>query len=83
MLLYCNEGGGEREYGEKGGEEEEAYQAGEWKFEKEEIGGALVAADFAQGKGAGFVAAGLARARFFLCGWLGMLDMAFCCALVG
>ncbi len=37
-----------------------AYKAREGEFEEEEIGAALVSADFAKGYGAGFVAAGFA-----------------------
>ena len=39
-------------------------EAGEGEFQEEEVGGALVAADFAEGHRAGFIAAGLAGLIF-------------------
>ena len=50
----------------KGGELGAAYKAREGEFEEEEIGAALVPADFAKGYGAGFVAAGFAGFVFVL-----------------
>ena len=55
------EGRGRRREGDGMGA---AYQAGEGEFEEEEIGAALVPADFAKGYGAGFVAAGFAGCVF-------------------
>lgn len=46
---------------------EESYEARERKSEEEEVGGALVATDFAQGNGAGFVSASFADLGF---GWV-------------
>lgn len=43
------------------------YEAGERKFEHEEVGSALVATDFLQGKGTGSVAAGFTGSRFGFC----------------
>lgn len=43
------------------------YEARKGQFEKEEIGGALVAADFAEGERAGSVAAGFAGAGLVFC----------------
>ena len=58
-------GGGERlERGGEGRGGGGAYEAREGEFEEEEIGAALVAADFAEGYGAGFVAAGSAGCVF-------------------
>lgn len=45
-----------------------AYYAGEGELEEEEAGGALVAADFAEREGAGFVAAALGA---WWHGWMG------------
>lgn len=41
------------------------YQARERELQEKEVGGALVAADLAQGERAGPVAAGFARTGFF------------------
>lgn len=54
---------GTREGEKKGGR----YETREGKFEEEEIGGALIAADFLQGERAGLVAAGFAGARLCFC----------------
>lgn len=48
-----------REWGER------AYEAGEGEFKEEEIGGSLVAADFAEGDCAWFVAFWFARGAGF------------------
>lgn len=53
------------------------YEAGEWEFQEEEVGRALVAADFAEGDGAGPVAADLAGG-IFVCGGVGQCQRARC-----
>ena len=50
--------------GEGGGGGRGAYEAREREFEEEKIGAALVSADFAEGYGAGFVAAWFAGCVF-------------------
>ena len=52
------------EVGEEGKRGRGAYEAREGEFEEEKIGAALVSADFAEGYGAGFVAAGFAGCVF-------------------
>lgn len=42
------------------------YEAGKGKFEEEEVGGALIATDFAQGEGAGSITARLSGAGFWV-----------------
>ena len=49
--------------------EECRYQSRKRKFQDQKIGGALVFADFAEGDGAGFVAAGLLDVTCFVFGW--------------